>query len=423
MNAWNRREFVRASGGLAALGAVQPNALGWTEAAVSQAGAPLKPWRAGFLDIHHINTGRGNSALLVMPDGTSLLVDAGASATEGPAMNAAKPDASRRPGQWIARYVQRQLEANGRQLLDYALLTHLHGDHVGDPRPDSPRSSYGEYKLTGISDVGEVIRIGRLIDRGFPGYDYPVRVTDPAALNYEAFAGASATRGVQVERMRVGSARQIGPRCGPDQYPEFAVRVVAGDGEVWAGDGDSSKSTFPSQAGLRRDELASENSCSIALRVSYGKFAYFTGGDLTCDTNYGRDPWRDVETAVAHVTGPVSVSTCNHHGYFDATGPEFVRALRPKVWVLQSWHASHPAMPVLANLYSPVLYAGERDVFCLGLHPAAALACARFSDHFKSSQGHVVIRVTPGGTEFHVLVIEDGDESGRVKTVLGPYLS
>src|SRR5581483_1941370 len=37
----------------------------------------LPPWTAGYLYIHHISTGRGNSAYIVMPDGTTLLIDAG----------------------------------------------------------------------------------------------------------------------------------------------------------------------------------------------------------------------------------------------------------------------------------------------------------------------------------------------------------
>jgi hypothetical protein len=80
-------------------------------------------------------------------------------------------------------------------------------------------------------------------------------------------------------------------------------------------------------------------------------------------------------------------------------------------------------MSTLANLYSPILYPGQRDVFCLGLHPAAALACARFSDSFKSTQGHVLVRVSPDGAEYVVLVIEDGDESDRIKALFGPYQS
>jgi hypothetical protein len=416
----NRREFLQISGQLAAIGA------GASLASVAEtvaAGSVLAPWRSGFLDIHHINTGRGNSTLAVMPDGTSLLIDAGASGTQGPVMNPARPDGSRRPGQWIARYVERQLKAASKAGLDYALLTHLHGDHIGDVTPECPASTYGSYKLAGISDVAESMPIGKLIDRGFPDYTYPTKVTDATGLNYIQFAMVAVRRGVDAEQIKVGSSRQIALVQEPKRYPEFQVRVIAGNGQVWNGEGENAVPRFPPQDRATDEQLASENSCSIALRLSYGRFSYFTGGDLTCDTNYGRDPWRDIESPAARAAGPVSVSACNHHGYFDANGPDFVRAMRPSVWILQSWHASHPAMPVLANLYSPILYPGPRDVFCLGLHPAAALSCARFSDLFKSSQGHVLVRAAPGGAEFSVLVLEDGDESNRVKAVFGPYPS
>jgi hypothetical protein len=37
----------------------------------------LPPWTDGYLYIHHISTGRGNSAYIVMPDGATMLIDAG----------------------------------------------------------------------------------------------------------------------------------------------------------------------------------------------------------------------------------------------------------------------------------------------------------------------------------------------------------
>jgi hypothetical protein len=69
-------------------------------------GSPLPAWTPGMLDIHQIATGRGNSALTIMPDGTTLLVDAGA-AGYGIAETDPHPDASRSPGAWIVRYLQR----------------------------------------------------------------------------------------------------------------------------------------------------------------------------------------------------------------------------------------------------------------------------------------------------------------------------
>ncbi len=167
----------------------------------------------------------------------------------------------------------------------------------------------------------------------------------------------------------------------------------------------------------------SENACSIALRLSYGAFSYYTGGDLTCDTNFGTMPWQDVETAVARVAGPVSVATLDHHGYFDATGPEFVRLMRPRVIVVQSWHASHPALSVLNALYSRVLYPGDRDVFATDLTPAASVVDARFSDRMLSQHGHVVVRVASGGAEYEVIVLDDSVEEGKVKARFGPYRS
>jgi hypothetical protein len=71
-------------------------------------GAPLPAWTPGTLDIHQIATGRGNSALIIMPDGTTLLVDAGA-AGDGIPETDPHPDASRPPGMWIVRYLQRHL--------------------------------------------------------------------------------------------------------------------------------------------------------------------------------------------------------------------------------------------------------------------------------------------------------------------------
>ena len=163
--------------------------------------------------------------------------------------------------------------------------------------------------------------------------------------------------------------------------------------------------------------------CSCAVRLEYGRFRYYNGGDLTCDTLFGTEPWMDVESAVGKVAGPVSVAALNHHGYYDAEGPEFVRAMRARVWVLQSWHASHPALATLDRLYSPVLYEGQRDVLATSLVDAAELADARRADKMLSKQGHVVVRVAPGGATYEVVVLDDAVEIGNVKARFGPFAS
>ncbi|MBR5906152.1 MAG: hypothetical protein IKZ51_06835 [Bacteroidales bacterium] len=43
-------------------------------------GEPLPLWQDGYLDIHSINGGRGESFYYIMPDGTTMLVDAAGAA-------------------------------------------------------------------------------------------------------------------------------------------------------------------------------------------------------------------------------------------------------------------------------------------------------------------------------------------------------
>src|SRR5512146_1222273 len=96
-------------------------------------GQPIAPWQPGTLDIHQISTGRGNSGLYIFPDGTTMLVDAGALPKKTPKHTPDRPDGSRRAGEWIARYIRHALRHDAQPALDYVLLTHFHGDHMGDP--------------------------------------------------------------------------------------------------------------------------------------------------------------------------------------------------------------------------------------------------------------------------------------------------
>jgi beta-lactamase superfamily II metal-dependent hydrolase len=384
---------------------------------------PMEPWQRGFLDIHHISTGRGNSVLAICPDGTSIMVDAGA--TKGPtdALGPARPDASRRPGEWIGRYALHHLRTAPKRELDYFVLTHFHGDHMGEITTDSPVSSKGDYRLSGVADVAELIPVRQLIDRGYPSYDYPAPATYDATLNYIRFARAAEKHGTKVARLQVGSSRQIALQHAPSECASVAIRNLAANGDVWTGQGEEVKHLFPPLSTLKPQEYPTENACSMALKFSYGAFSYYIGGDLTCDTLFGTEPWMDAESAVAKVAGPVNVAAVDHHGYYDATGPEFVRAMRSRIYVIQTWHATHPALQVLDRLYSPILYPGDRDVLATGMVPAAALADARLSDRMLSQQGHVVVRVLPGGDQYEVIVLDDTMEEGKVKARFGPYVA
>lgn len=385
------------------------------------AGKPLAPWRPGWLDIHHIATGRGNATLVLFPDGTSLLIDAGAS-NAGPDVSAPmRPDPSRRAGEWIGRYVQSQLRGGDLAGLDYVLATHLHPDHVGDVGPASPLAPGGAYRLTGIMDVAQLVSVGTLIDRGFPAYDYPSVFNAPFADNYRAFVTARVKAGQNVEQFRVGSAGQIAARGHKSGALPFEVRNVAANGRVWTGQGEEVVDRFPPLAALPVADRPTENGCSTALRIGYGKFSYFTAGDLTSYTEDGALPWRDVLGPSAKVAGPASVATADHHGMFDGLNADVVRALRPRAWVVQAWHLAHPDMLQMERMFSERLYAGPRDVFATNLLQQNFLTNERLAKRMASRDGHIVVRVPPGGTQFYIAVTDNRDETDTVKSSTALY--
>ena len=40
---------------------------------------------------------------------------------------------------------------------------------------------------------------------------------------------------------------------------------------------------------------------------------------------------------------------------------------------------------------------------------------------FQSMSGHIVVRVSPGGQRYYVYVLDDTNESYKVKQIYGPY--
>ncbi|GAB3320895.1 hypothetical protein GCM10027299_14620 [Larkinella ripae] len=394
-----------------------------------QAGQPLPVWQEGYLDIHQINTGRGNAALLILPDGTTALIDAGQldpndPRTQSPRNTPAKPNGNRQAGEWIARYARKVLSFRPDPAIDYAIMTHFHDDHMGAPTATSKKASAGPYVLTGITEVAEHIPVRKIIDRGWPDYQYPRSFEqDPLVKNYRQFLDwQTQQKGLKVERLQAGRTDQIQLLKQPAKYKErFEIRNLAVNGEIWTGVGTVTRQHFPELKSLPPNQYPSENMCSMALRLSYGKFDYFSGGDIPGVLQFGQPLWHDVETPVAQVAGPVEVQLLDHHGNRDSQNGFLLGSLRPRVLVIPVWSSDHPGHDVLARIYSQQVYAGERDVFATHMLEANKLVIGELLNRLKSDAGHVLVRVDPGGDSYRVIILDDNDESLRVKAVHGPY--
>jgi Metallo-beta-lactamase superfamily len=386
-------------------------------------GDVLPPWSPGMLDLHQITTGHGNAAFFRFPDGTTMLLDAG-NAGDGVAYTEPRPDASQSPGEWISRYIAHMVGGSNVRL-DYAVLTHFHDDHMGGITPKSRPAAAGDYLLSGITEVGSIIPIGMLIDRGWPNYDYITPPSDAMFTNYRKFVASQIrSRNMQVARAEAGRADQIIQVRDPARFPGFEVRVVAVNNRVWTGKANETVTRFPAVESISvQEDRPTENMCSIALRFRYGRFDYFTGGDIPGYPVPGGPAWHDVETAIAKAIGPTDVHVVNHHGSIEEENPFFLSTLRSRVMVLPSWSPTHPSQDVIKRMLSTRIYAEPRDIFAVLLRDVTKASIGPRAKQVASDHGHVVIRVEPGGDRYWVIVLDDTAETYRVTSVHGPYAS
>jgi hypothetical protein len=334
---------------------------------------------------------------MMFPDGTTLLLDAG---DAGPTEDAEPvPDGSRTPGQWVTRYVRHMLQGRP-AALDYAVFTHFHKDHIG-----------------AVPVVAADLPISRVIDRGWPDYAY---LTPPADEFYTNYRTVTAEKTGAMARAVAGSATQIAPMHG--RADGFDVRIIAVNDRVWTGRGDETKVRFPALDSIAvPEDRPTENMCSISLRIRYGRFDYFTGGDMPGFPVPGAPAWHDEESDVARAIGPTDVHVVNHHGSIEEENLFWLATLRSRVMVLPAWAATHPSPDVLKRMLSTRVYPQPRDIFITSFRQATKAAIGARARQVASDHGHVVIRVERGGARYWVIVLDDTAETYRVRSVHGPY--
>lgn len=362
----------------------------------------LPKWQEGYMDIHTIATGRGDATFIVMPDGTTLMIDAG---DNGKAKDPQHPDTTKRAGEWQAIYMKKVMEGlPGNGKVDYAMVTHFHDDHMGSIRQMLPGEN--GYGLSGITLVGELVGYNKLIDRAYPDYDFPSRKKIDGANKgflpeYYKFVEYQKGKGMQMEKFNVGGLNQIKMMHNPKKYAKkFEIRNLAANGEVWTGEGTGARKQYKGDP-----KLFDENVNSCAIRITYGDFRYYNGGDLSGGnwSSY-KSSERNMESGVAAVCGNVDVIKANHHGYYDTCNGFFLNTLSPEVVIIDARSNNHPVPSTMARMTDPLVWPDQGE-FYITVDKAKEKLSEELWSYFKP-WGHIVVRVYEGGKEYQMFVLD-----------------
>ena len=391
----------------------QADALKAYEVAETTRGPEYLPaWEEGMMDIHSIGTGQGDASFLILPDGTTWMIDAGDIGTPNGAPNwyHAVPDRNVRAGHNIIRYINHFSPTPGH--LDYAMLTHFHADHMGTKGALEP-GEHG-FRRAGILLVGDEMEIDKYIDRDYPDYDFPSREQVMKACNimpeYFKFLDYKKSQGTVCEKLDVGSNRQFVLKHNPKAYKgQFEVRNLCGNARVWTGRGTGSKPMYSGDTSLFDENM---NSCGVLVR--YGDFTYYNCGDLGGGNirNFASDE-RYQESYIADVAGKVTVLKNDHHGWKESTNAKFLAATRPQTFVIMGSHRQHPYSATMQRMVDPLVYAGARDYYITTESSRKNLGESLWQ-HFKPA-GHIVVRVHPGGKTYEVFVLDIYSGDYRIK--------
>ena len=371
----------------------------------ARVGKTLPAWSEGYLDIHTISTGRGECIFFILPDGTSIVVDAGEFSREGKKYTNVlqRPNAQTRPTKAFGDYIR---HFNPYDAIDYFNLSHFHMDHMGNAEPEYERSAEGDYLLTGVMALHHQVPYRNVIDRAYGAYDsLSVKAMSVKVLpEYKKFLEYHTAKGtLKASRFELGAVNQFAMLHNAAAYPDFRIENVCSNGYVW----DNGKAVDVYE-GIR--ENIRENAASCGFVIRYGAFDFLTAGDI--------GDYHDLELRVAKAVGQVEAVKAHHHLSPHSMCLPSVEVLRPQTIVATSFY-NRDIQPDKSKFdyiaqHNCRLYCTSVGEEQLAADPESYKKCAEVS-------GHIVIRVAPSGKEYMVYSLDDTDSKYRVKKIDGPF--
>jgi beta-lactamase superfamily II metal-dependent hydrolase len=240
---------------------------------------------AKTLDMYVIDVEGSKAFLLVSPSGQSMVIDAGV------------------PGDRDAGRIVEACKAAGVKKIDYMVVSHYDGDHVG-----GVPSLAARIPIVTFVDHGENVQLNDFtikvvkayMDVVAKGKHLVVKAGDKIPIKgFDAQVVMAAGKAI-TEPLK--GAGQPNPAC--DTTPR----------KVWG----------PDSRGIVDNHDTNENAMAITLLVTYGKFRMLDPADLT----WNKD--RELFCPVNRV-GTVDLYMTANHGTNNANSPVMVHALQPRV--------------------------------------------------------------------------------------------
>ena len=378
---------------------------------VAEVGKALPLWSEGELDIHFINSARGECCFYIMPDGTTMLVDAGELTTNyGTAPCPQRPNSVIRPYETYGRYIKHFMP-QGQSAIDYCAPSHFHIDHIGDPDTATETAAAG-YKKSGLLALYDLVPYAHIIDGSYP--DYKEDGSTPA------MEGELSAEYVKFVKWGVKEGKFTGARFTPgteqmvmlydrEAYSNFRIFNICANGSIWQ----------RTNSGVYRvvegKKLIPGNPSSCGFHIRYGAFDYIACGDLVSSVqNRLAYYFRDCADGTK-----LDALKGGHHLSSNGWGGQMQNYMFPTVVLNHNFYKKQPDIDLLNNTVFNV----TNQVFTTNAHPEALVESADTYGKLAGHSGHIALRVAPGGGEFYVYMLDATDFDYRVKSIHGPYTS
>jgi beta-lactamase superfamily II metal-dependent hydrolase len=243
---------------------------------------PLAQTAQKTLDIYYVDTEGGQATLFVSPSGQTVLVDTGNSGTRDP------------------ERIMEAVKAAGAKQIDYLVMTHYHGDHIG-----------------GYLELAKLVPIMHFVDHG------PTVQPEQNTASKQAYDAA------------IAKGPYVTAKPG-DKVPVTGIEwlIVSAAGKTLkaniAGAPGAGKAN-PYCADFKPKDIQSdlENGQSTGSLITYGKFRTLDLGDLLWNVEF------DLMCPTNHI-GTVDLFLVSHHGVDWSNSTALVHALQPRVAILNN---------------------------------------------------------------------------------------